>query len=261
MAVLIDTDVLIDWEREETASTLDALVGDVPGASMVPVPKPRINASSRAGNTTNLTVGHQPLAGGVLNGGGCTLAVTGFKVYQQSVPRNAPAPSSAISRRTNSGWTLLGPAAAPGGDVSGQVTCGVDSDVYLMTTVVLDGNVELQQGSSNSLKVQCGPTLANPTDEGNDFRFTAQLVGIAYPAGQQQRIIVMLAHLSDRQVGRDFPARLVMHRPHDFVGIERGEPHRRSHRQQYRARPEQLAFLEPVGRHDQHRRVGNLRHD
>ena len=27
MAVLIDTDVLIDWERKETASTLDALVG------------------------------------------------------------------------------------------------------------------------------------------------------------------------------------------------------------------------------------------
>jgi len=143
-------------------------VADIPSAPMVRVPKPVIHASSRAGTTTNLTVGTEPLSGGVYNTGGCPLAVTGFKIYTQTVPRNAAAPSGPNSRTTN-GWTLLGSSA--GADVAGAVNCATDGDVYLLTTLVLDGNVEIGQGSRNSTKVECGPNLATPSGEGNEFRF------------------------------------------------------------------------------------------
>jgi len=140
---------------------------DIPGTPMARVPKPVVHASSRAGTTTNLTVGTEPIPA-VQNTNGCTLAVTGFKVYSQTVPRNGAAPSGPNSRTTN-GWTLLGTSS--GADVAGAVNCATDGDVYLLTTLVLDGNVEISQGSRNSTKVECGPNLATPSGEGNEFRF------------------------------------------------------------------------------------------
>jgi hypothetical protein len=142
---------------------------DIPGSPMSRVPKPVIHASSRLGTTTNLTVGTEPIPA-VQNTNGCALAVTGFKIYTQTVPRNAPAPTGPASRNPIGGWTLLGQSAG-GGDVAGGVNCAVDGDIYLLTTLVLDGNVEIGQGSRNSTKVECGPNLATPSGEGNEFRF------------------------------------------------------------------------------------------
>lgn len=153
---------------EETAGGTFGTFTDIPGTAMTQVPKPRINASSRAGGITSLTVGLEPSVGGVYNTGGCTLAITGFKIYQQTVPRNAPAPSA--SRNPGAGWVLLGQGTESTADVAGDVNCAVDSDVYLMSTLLLDGNVELKQGSRNATKVECGPNIAVP-EGGDDFRF------------------------------------------------------------------------------------------
>jgi hypothetical protein len=145
---------------EDAIGSFGTLV-DIPGVPMTQIPKPKVNGSSRAGTTTNLQVGTDPLVGGVYNTGGCTLAVTGFKIYTHTVPRGI---TPTASRNSNVGWTLLG--SSSGADVSGQVTCAVDSDIYLMSTVVLDGNVELKSGSRNgATKVECGPNLAQPGDD------------------------------------------------------------------------------------------------
>lgn len=141
---------------EDVAGTFNSLT-DIPGFRMTQIPKPVIHSSGSVGTTTTVTAGHAPLPGGVYNTRGCTLGVTGFKIYTQTVPRNAPAPGGTVSRRPSSGWTLLGTASQASGDVTGQVECAVSSDIYLMMTLVLDGNVELLQGSSNSARVECGP--------------------------------------------------------------------------------------------------------
>ena len=138
----------------------------IPDGPMFRVPKAVIHQISRAPNTVNISVGHQPLAGsGVYRQGGCPLAVTGFKVFQRSVPRNAPAPNGPGSRSPESGWTLLG-EGPEGADVIGQASCEGDTDIYLMIALVLDGNVALQQGSRNSTRVECGPNLATPSGDG-----------------------------------------------------------------------------------------------
>jgi len=154
---------------EDAGGTFGTLQ-DIPGTAMTRVPKPVVTASSRAGTTTNLTVGLEPLSGGVYNTGGCTLALTGVKVYQQTVPRNAPAPTAPGSRSPGAGWTLLGQGT---NSVAGGVNCATDGDIYLLSTLVFDGNVELGQGSRNSTKVECGPNLATPVvgPDGNEFRF------------------------------------------------------------------------------------------
>lgn len=155
---------------EDASGTFNNMFSIAPGA-MSRVPKAVVHASSRAGNTTNLTVGHEPIVGGVFNTG-CALAVTGYKVYQQAVPRDAPAPSSPVSRSPAAGgWTLLGQGTESSADIVGQVTCGTNQDIYLLTTLVLDGNVEIGQGSRNSTRVECGPNLATPSDSSDQFRF------------------------------------------------------------------------------------------
>lgn len=154
--------------EEDTSGTFNTIT-NIAGAPMVRVPKAVVTSSSRSGGglTTNLAIALDASASGVFNTGSCSLALTGFKVYQRTVPRNMPAPTDS---RTPGTWALVGQAAA-GGTVAGAVNCATNSDIYLMTSLVLDGNVEIGNGSRNSTKVECGPNLAVPTDEGDDFRF------------------------------------------------------------------------------------------
>ena len=145
----------------------------IPGQPMAAVPRPRVTASSRSGNQTTLTACHEPVVGGIFNqpGSGCTLTTNGFRSYYQVVPRNGAAPTQ---RPPTGGWILLGTAGNDASCASGVVTCAVDSDIYLSTTLrfdVFDGvpgsnPVELGLGSANGLtKVECGPNLATPNDD------------------------------------------------------------------------------------------------
>ena len=87
-----------------------------------------------------------------------------------------------------------------------------------------------------------------------------QLVGIADPAGQQQRVKIIRIDLVDRQVGGDAAARFVVDGGHDFLARRRRQRHPGSPFEKYLARAEQLAFLEAVGGHDQDVGIGNCRH-
>ena len=61
-------------------------------------------------------------------------------------------------------------------------------------------------------------------------------------------------------MGGDGAPRLVVDGAHDLVEAERRQRHFRPLAEQYLARPEQLAFLEAVGGHDQHMGLADRRH-
>jgi hypothetical protein len=134
---------------------------------MTRVPTARVFSSARPSpNRLMLTVGHDPLAGGVYNAGDCTLAVTGFKVYYAQVPSFSPAP--ATRDPAAGGWTFFG-SATTGNHATGEVTCDTThpTDIFLMVTLVLDGNVELERGGPSPFRVECRRIFANPTNEGD----------------------------------------------------------------------------------------------
>lgn len=146
----------------DASGTFNGLAA-IPGTAMTRLPRAVIRGSSRAGATIILRIALEPFAGGVYHADGCSLAVTSYRVYQRAVSRNAPSP---LGRSPTDGWILAGQAPF-GSDFFTEFACGGDSDRYLMATLVLDGNVEVPYGSRNSSNLQCGPTDANPSDEGD----------------------------------------------------------------------------------------------
>lgn len=145
----------------------------------VSIPKPKVTRNPCSGpggvtdcTVTNLTVSHQPLAGGVYTDGTCDGLIAGFKVYRISVPRGDPAPTT----RDRAAWTALNAASsAIGGNVTGSVSCPTNQDVYLATSLVFDGSpatstFETPYVSDTTTRVECGPQLAVTPPEFRNIR-------------------------------------------------------------------------------------------
>ncbi len=88
----------------------------------------------------------------------------------------------------------------------------------------------------------------------------SQMIGIAHAAGQDQRVEVVGMGLIDRQVRADRLARIVVDRRLDRIALGRREHDLGAALLENLARPEQLPFLEAVGRDDQDSRIRNQRH-
>jgi hypothetical protein len=145
------------------------------GITLAPTPKPNITGSTRNGGlsvqlTLNVTPGAGPAAGYYLacQSAGLTSG-SRYRIYTQSTPRDAGAPSGENSRDL-SNWTL-DPSTAGGIPVGSPtnvtVTCGgTDLDFYLCSTLLIPtGNgsfYELANCSRDATKVECGPNLAEP---------------------------------------------------------------------------------------------------
>lgn len=152
---------------------------------LAPIPKARITGSTRVGpGAVNIRVGPPlaaDLAAGIRSTGCGANPITGFKIYQQAVPRNGQPPSD---RNVGAGWIPVGttnPITVP--EVTVPATCAGDQDIYLAQTLVFDSGYELALVSHNSTRVQCGPNLAEPTDRP---RVKPNAVGTPRPDGRSR---------------------------------------------------------------------------
>jgi hypothetical protein len=137
---------------------------------LVPIPRPFITLADTnfATRDVDLTVTIAPFAGGVYDRDGCACGPEGFKVYQMLIPRGDPPPDD----RDTAQWTemaLAGGGAQPvtpfGSSVTVASTCGfANHDVYLAAQLVFDSGFGSAVVSRNSIRVECGPTFAEPLE-------------------------------------------------------------------------------------------------
>jgi hypothetical protein len=95
------------------------------------------------------------------------------------------------------------------------------------------------------------PLRSETPDQSNDVRVSAQLVGIANSAGQDQRVEVRRPRLIDGQVGADRLAGIVVDGRLDRVAGQRRKDDLRAAFAEEIALTEKLPFLEAVCRQDQ----------
>jgi hypothetical protein len=128
-----------------------------------PVPKPRVIGSTRVdASQVNLTVGIDPVPAGPGEGiyTTCGSGPAQFRLYKSNVPRNGPAPDSRDLTDAQT-WAFAGEGPV-GGSTGISVTCSGDEDIYLAASLVFDSGFELELGSANGTRVQCGPTFVDP---------------------------------------------------------------------------------------------------
>lgn len=152
---------------------------DMPGADgngnggpiiLVSIPRPFITLADTnfATRDIDLTVTMAPFAGGVYDRDGCDCGPDGFKIVQRVIPRGDPEPDD----RNAALWdepTLAGGGAQPvtpfGSSVTVASTCGfANHDVYLAAQLFFDSGFGSAVVSRNSVRIECGPTLAEPLE-------------------------------------------------------------------------------------------------
>ena len=161
-----------------------ALTGGAGTVNLSPIPVPQITGSSSVSALVkNLTV-VVPCPVGPAQGvyanclpGDNTLLNNGIGVqlYSTTTGVNLP-PGGARSRDlpsvvavsdggNPSGWApLAGGAGACGAPLAVTVSCVSDSSIWLCASLVADGDFETGNCSGNAVRVDCGPTLANPDE-------------------------------------------------------------------------------------------------
>lgn len=134
---------------------------------MKPVPEPTITRIDMDMATRNMTFNVTATApvDGVYNADGCNCGPNGFVVYQAIVDRDAPPPGD----RNAAAWQAMTAETAFGDPAVFESACGgTEVDVYLAIGMTYDsgfsGGTYPIHLSANSLKTQCGPTMAEPTD-------------------------------------------------------------------------------------------------
>lgn len=137
-----------------------------------PIPGPVINSSNRDGTTFDVTlnIGIGSAGAADYTQDGCNCAPTGYKILQTIVPRGGMPPQS----RDVGAWAELtladdSPQPAGGTDpalaVDVKSACGgTNNDVYLTTQLIFDSGFSTSVVSSNSTRMECGPSLATPGD-------------------------------------------------------------------------------------------------
>lgn len=140
---------------------------------LVPIPGPSIVGSNRDAvtNDVTLTMNVPPVGTvGDYTQDGCACAPVAYKILQTIVPRGGMPPVG----RDLGAWTELAqaddsPQPTNGTAINTQIdlksSCGSqDNDVYLATQLIFDSGFGTHTVSSNSTRMECGPSLATPGD-------------------------------------------------------------------------------------------------
>jgi hypothetical protein len=157
--------------QKKSGATTDFLVATVvetPGGAvnfdystqgnheMIPMPRPRVTSSSRAGTTVNLNVQVPAISAG-LYGPNAANAVTGFNILSASSATNPGRDAAA--------YTLRSAITSPGGNAATgavSVDCtNPNADQWVVTQLVLEGGVG-SSAVSEATRVNCNPALADP---------------------------------------------------------------------------------------------------
>jgi len=150
--------------RQPTGSDFDyANIGQ--NLTLAPIPTPNITNTVRTAPNVAITVNSPAITAGFFGDASVTQGdlVKSYRIYKQVLARGAAAPST----RNRSAWTAAGAAVAVGQPFSyTETSCATNSDIWLATAVVFDSGFETSFVSGNSRPVQCGPTIAEPSDKG-----------------------------------------------------------------------------------------------
>ncbi len=91
-------------------------------------------------------------------------ALTGYRVFRQSVPIGEPGP---LDRDPAAGWIPVGPTASLQESVSVPVDCSTGEDVFLALALVTDAGFETPYLSANSVRISCDPACLGIDRDGD----------------------------------------------------------------------------------------------
>jgi hypothetical protein len=141
----------------ETQTNINYDFSTLGDLTTIPLPRPKVLSSSRAGSNVNLSIGIDSIAG-AFHGPNAAQAVTGYNVLSAS--------SATDPGRSAAAYTLRGTIAAPGGaaaTVPVVVDCGnLANDQWVTTQIVFEGGVVLSDSVGGATRIKCNPALADP---------------------------------------------------------------------------------------------------
>lgn len=142
-----------------------------PGADVVfaDIPAPTITGTTRlANNDVQVTLNVPMMTDGVYILDGCPCGPTGYKVLQQIVARGGAIDmnrDAALFEEVSMPGGGAQPVTPLGSSVTVESACGAsDTDVYFVTQLYVDSGFATSTVSGNAVRMECGPTLANPND-------------------------------------------------------------------------------------------------
>lgn len=127
--------------------------------AMVPLSRPRVISSSRAGSLVNAQVGIPAISGG-LYGPNAGSAITGYRIVAASSPTNPGRNAAAFT-------STLATVAAPGGTAASATPVSVDcsniaNDQWIATQINFENGAVLSSAVSEPTQIKCNPSLADP---------------------------------------------------------------------------------------------------
>jgi len=129
------------------------------GVAAAPIPRVVVTSSVRSPGQVVVNLAAPVAGGGIADTASCSLGVGTFRVYQRTLGQNDPAPSD--QRRTEGGWTQLG----PDNPTSVTVPCVGDQAIYLAYGLqfsdALSANGPLLNHVGQATTVHCGSTAAD----------------------------------------------------------------------------------------------------
>jgi hypothetical protein len=127
--------------------------------NLVPIPRPRVTSSSRAGNLVNLQVAMDPTSVGA-TGPGAANAITGYKVLARQAATDPGRSAAAYTQTLNTYTTSGGGSAAA---LPASVDCTNQAqDYWLVTQIIVEGGAVGSDAVSQATRVGCNPALADP---------------------------------------------------------------------------------------------------
>jgi hypothetical protein len=125
--------------------------------AMVPMPRPRVTSSARAGSTVNLNV-QVPAVSDGFYGPNAASAITGYNILSAASATNPGRDAAAYTLRSSI-------PAAGGGAGTGAVTVDCTNtaqDQWVVTQLVFEGGQVSSSAVSEATRVNCNPALADP---------------------------------------------------------------------------------------------------
>jgi hypothetical protein len=151
------TDFLLDTVAETPLAANNYDYSTQGDHGLIPIPRPRVLASSRVGSSVNLNVGIDSISAGLIGPGAAT-AVTGFNLLS--------APSTADPGRDSGAYSPRASVPSSGGNAATSqisVDCtDITKDQFLVVQIVLENGTVLSSSVGGATRINCNPTMANP---------------------------------------------------------------------------------------------------
>jgi len=151
------TDFLVATIGETPARSVNYDYSTQGNHNLVPMPRPRVTSSNRAGSAVNLGI-QVPAASAGLYGPNAASAISGYNILSASSATNPGRNAAAYTLRA----TI---PAAGGGAGTGAVTVDCTNtaqDQWVVTQIQFENGGVLSSAVSDATRINCNPALADP---------------------------------------------------------------------------------------------------